>query len=77
MVVPGLGDGKKSWRDMDRLWRYLQREMTKLADGSETGPGGRTEDGSGVKSQAMVGGDVTGLRGDRGKVRLSGMGDDT
>lgn len=59
MVVPGLRGGQKSWREMNKLWRYLQVEMTELADEPE----GKKENGSQVsdlKNQGMVGGDVTG-----------------
>lgn len=78
MVVPGLRGGQ-SWREMDKPWRYSQVEMTELADELEDEPEGKREDGcqvSGLKNQGMVGGDVTGMGKDSGKVRVHGMGED-
>ena len=39
--MPGLRGGQKSWREMNKLWRYLQVEMTELADESEDEPEGK------------------------------------
>lgn len=39
--MPGLRGGQKSWSEMNKLWRYLQVEMTELADESEDEPEGK------------------------------------
>lgn len=62
-MVPGLRGGQKSWREMNKLWRYLQVEMTELADESEDEPEGKKENGSQIsdlKNQEIAGGDVPG-----------------